>query len=86
MDGIGRMLDGCGTGNRNDLGMVGIEALIDGGGQTGPNIVRAAAALGVDAGHAGVVVSANRGSNPDRPRRQRGVDGVCYLQSVKLAA
>lgn len=86
IDCIGRMLDGCYTGNRNDLLIIAIEALIEGGVNTGPGIVSAAVALGFKASHAGVILRANRGSSPDRHRWQRGGDGVYYLHSVKLAA
>lgn len=43
-------------------------------------------AVGKVLGHAGVILSANRGSSPDRYRWQRGSDGVDYLHSVKPAA
>jgi len=86
IDGIGRMLDGCGTDNRNDLLIIAIEALIEGGKYTGRDIVSAAVALGFKASHAGAILNANRGGTPARHRWQRGLDGFYYLHPVKLAA
>lgn len=86
IDGIGRMLDGCGTDNRNDLLIIAIEALIDGGVNTGPDIVSAAVALGFKPSHAGKILSASQGTNPNRHRWQRGVNGVYCLHLVTLAA
>lgn len=86
IDGIGRMLDGCGTDNRNDLLIIAIEALLESGKYTGRDIVSAAVALGFKASHVGAILNANRGGNPARHRWQRGLDGFYHLPPVKLAA
>lgn len=73
------MLDDCGTSNRNDLLVIAIKALIDGGVDTGPRIVGAAASMGFKRAHAGAVLSKSEGGSPDRHRWHRGSDGVYRL-------
>lgn len=68
---IMEMLEGSRTSNRNELLVIGIEALIESGANTGPKIVRAAVSLGFKREHAGAVLGANEGSSPDRHRWHR---------------
>lgn len=83
---IRRLLDGCGTSNLNDLAIVAIEALIEEGVDTGPQIVGAARSLGFNARHVGAILGRSEGGNPARHRWQRGADGVYRLHGARAAA
>ncbi len=73
---VRQMLDGCGTGNRNDLLVIAISALIEAGVNTRGAIVGAAISLGFKCGHAGAILSNSIGGNPSRAKWQRGAEGV----------
>ncbi len=86
LDRLRQLLDACGTSNRHDLVIVAIEALIEEGVNTGPQIIGAARSLGFKACHVGVILGKSEGGNPDRHRWQRGTDGVYRLHPARAAA
>ena len=69
-------LHGCRTTDRNVLLTIAIEALIDAGVDTRPQIVGAAASLGFPRGHAGVMLGKGRSWLQGSDRRYRLIAAV----------